>query len=231
MEMWSEAIDAKFEGKGKPYGREEFDKLLGHCQAVSDIPAILFAEELIAAYPDAKVILTHRNFDTWFKSCSESLDVALAHPINFGLMQPLVTLFKRYDRWTRPTLLKTWRILFKGDFKTNARQVWDEHYAFVRSLVPPERLLDYNVKDGWEPLVNFLEVPDPGVPFPTGNTTASALKRAESDLMQTFGYCLRRMFRMCFWSWIAYVLFRRLAILKASKQSMRQKLADLIFRP
>lgn len=30
-EMWLEAYKAKFEGKGKPYGREEFDKLLGHC--------------------------------------------------------------------------------------------------------------------------------------------------------------------------------------------------------
>jgi Sulfotransferase domain len=29
-------------------------------QAVLDIPCILFAEEMIAAYPDAKVILTER---------------------------------------------------------------------------------------------------------------------------------------------------------------------------
>jgi hypothetical protein len=65
--MWMEAIEAKFDGKGKPYGRAEFDKLLGHCQGASDIPAILFAEELIVAYPEAKVILTHRNFDTWYK--------------------------------------------------------------------------------------------------------------------------------------------------------------------
>jgi hypothetical protein len=66
-EMWMEALEAKYDGKGKPYGRAEFDKLLGHCQGVSDMPAILFAEELISAYPEAKVILTHRNFDTWYK--------------------------------------------------------------------------------------------------------------------------------------------------------------------
>lgn len=65
-EMWMEALEAKYDGKGKPYGRAEFEKLLGHCQGVSDMPAILFAEELIAAYPEAKVILTHRNFDTWY---------------------------------------------------------------------------------------------------------------------------------------------------------------------
>lgn len=63
---WLEAIEAKFDGKGKPYGRAEFDRLLGHCQGVSDLPAILFAKELIEAYPEAKVILTHRNFETWY---------------------------------------------------------------------------------------------------------------------------------------------------------------------
>lgn len=31
-EMWVEAYEAKFEGKGKPFGREEWDQLLGHCQ-------------------------------------------------------------------------------------------------------------------------------------------------------------------------------------------------------
>jgi hypothetical protein len=232
MEMWSEALEAKFEGNGKPYGREEFDQLLGHCQAVSDIPAILFAKELIEAYPDAKVILTHRNYDSWFKSCSESLDVALAHPINFGLMQPLVTLFKRYDRWTRPTLLKTWRILFKGNFRANARQVWDEHYASIRSMVPPEKLLEYNVKEGWDPLIKFLDVPHPGVMFPNGNSTAVSLERAESDLAQTFTYCIKRALGFGFWTWFVYVLFRRLAVIWKTRagKSIRSILADVIFR-
>lgn len=67
-EMWQEALDAKFsKNGGKPYGREEFDKLLGHCQGVSDLPAILFAEELIDAYPEAKIILTHRDFESWYE--------------------------------------------------------------------------------------------------------------------------------------------------------------------
>jgi hypothetical protein len=32
VEMWREAIEAKFHGKGKPYGREEWDQLLGRYQ-------------------------------------------------------------------------------------------------------------------------------------------------------------------------------------------------------
>lgn len=29
--MWIEAFEAKFEGKGKLWGKEEFDQVLGHC--------------------------------------------------------------------------------------------------------------------------------------------------------------------------------------------------------
>ncbi len=40
--------------------------LLGHCQAVCDVPAACFATELMEAYPDAKVILTNRDIDAWY---------------------------------------------------------------------------------------------------------------------------------------------------------------------
>lgn len=62
-EMWLEALQAKYDGKGKPFGREQFDQLLGHCQAISDAPATCFTPELLAAYPNAKVILSNRHID------------------------------------------------------------------------------------------------------------------------------------------------------------------------
>jgi hypothetical protein len=36
-ELWVEAYQAKFEGKGRPYGRKEWDALLGHCQVGSPL--------------------------------------------------------------------------------------------------------------------------------------------------------------------------------------------------
>lgn len=73
---WIEGLEAKFCGKGKLWGKEEFDKLTGRhdvreasrtfdrhsllSQAVLDLPCALFVEELLAAYPSAKVILTER---------------------------------------------------------------------------------------------------------------------------------------------------------------------------
>ncbi len=53
--MWSEAIEAKFDGKGKPNGRAEFEALPEHCRRV---PAILLLDELIQVYPQSKVMLT-----------------------------------------------------------------------------------------------------------------------------------------------------------------------------
>lgn len=34
-QMWYAALQAKYDGVGKPFGREEFDRLLGHCQVRS----------------------------------------------------------------------------------------------------------------------------------------------------------------------------------------------------
>lgn len=66
-DMWMEAIRAKFDGVGT-FEREQWDQLLGHCGAVTDQPAILFAPELLEAYPDAKVVIVKRDFESWYRS-------------------------------------------------------------------------------------------------------------------------------------------------------------------
>lgn len=65
-ELWMQAIRAKWDGEGT-FEKEDWDQLLGHCQAVCDLPAAAFAPELIAAYPKAKVILTTRDPESWHK--------------------------------------------------------------------------------------------------------------------------------------------------------------------
>jgi hypothetical protein len=80
--MWHDALCAKYDGVGE-FGRKEWDQLLGDCQvclngakiegkqplmplqAVCDWPACAFAKELIEAYPNAKVILSTRDVDSW----------------------------------------------------------------------------------------------------------------------------------------------------------------------
>lgn len=63
--MWSKALAMR--GTTRAFGPAEWNALLGHCQAVCDIPAVHFCDELIETYPDAKVILTTRNVDEWHR--------------------------------------------------------------------------------------------------------------------------------------------------------------------
>ncbi|KAJ7181456.1 P-loop containing nucleoside triphosphate hydrolase protein [Mycena crocata] len=169
MEMWTEAINAKYFGKGKPYGPADWDRLLGHCMAVTDVPHLLFAEELIAAYPDAKVVLTTRDPDSWWKSYAATVGGALESPL--GAM----------NAWLEPEtagkIRDFWRLVFLAMFQTEhvtpeiAKVRYAAYYEEVRRMVPKERLLDYRVGEGWEKLCKFLEKDVPAGLFPKVNDT------------------------------------------------------------
>jgi len=51
------------------------------------------------------------------------------------------------------------------------RQNYRKHNAHVIATVPKENLLVWNLKEGWEPLCNFLNKPIPDVPIPHDNKT------------------------------------------------------------
>jgi hypothetical protein len=98
-----------------------------------------------------------------------------------------------HSRWTRPAFKRSWEILFDGDFQNNAKSGYDKHYEHVRSLVPKDRLLEYYVKDGWEPLCKFLKVDHPGIEFPRGNTTETLNRRFEAALKLTLKAVFQRL--------------------------------------
>jgi hypothetical protein len=179
--MWIEAMNAKFKGIGRPYGKEQWDALLGHCQAVTDTPCVVFYKELLAAYPEAKVILTERDdAEQWFRS-------SLSTVIHFAdLMIPqtwfakLQALFSPAD----PKGLQLVELIMRNapmfdalwrDYRNStstAKQLYHDYNAEVKRLVPKERLLVFNVKEGWTPLCNFLNEDIPDMEFPSRNSKA-----------------------------------------------------------
>ncbi|KAJ7606804.1 P-loop containing nucleoside triphosphate hydrolase protein [Roridomyces roridus] len=166
-DMWMEAFAAKYQGKGK-FGRAEFDRLLGHCMAVTDAPCNSFGPELIDAYPEAKVILVEREIESWYKSFSIVAE---------GIYGPGVQRATILDPfWTGRSLgvLRQWLALEFGansleKAKEVARERYRAHYAEIRRVTPKERLLEYELGSGWEPLCKFLGKPVPDVPFPRLN--------------------------------------------------------------
>ena len=85
LEIWSNALQAKYDGVGKTLGRAEFYKLLGSYQGISDLPPILFSDNFIDSYPEAKISITHRDVNEWYTylMLCKFLDVpepAIPHP-------------------------------------------------------------------------------------------------------------------------------------------------------
>ena len=75
MNSWVALARRKyFQTSSKRITAEDFDALIGHAVAVTDAAANCFAAELIAAYPDAKVILnTRRDIDAWHASVMSNI--------------------------------------------------------------------------------------------------------------------------------------------------------------
>ncbi len=65
------------------------------------------------------------------------------------------------------------------DEKAYVLDVLEKHIAEVKRRVPPERLLVYDVKEGWEPLCAFLGIEVPDGPFPRLNDKETFLQRMD----------------------------------------------------
>jgi len=186
---WEEGLTARYY-TGNTYGILEFDKLLGNYDAVTDCPCANFAEELISAYPDAKVILTTRDPDRWIQSMESCyyriLSMLSWHPIvyidrnGWGAFQKLVYIILTD--------------LTSGDWRnrTALRRGFLKHNEGVRSLVPKERFLDFQVEQGWGPLCRFLEKPEPASPFPKTNEGTSIANATQMVCWAVFWQKLRQ---------------------------------------
>ncbi|KAI9734172.1 MAG: hypothetical protein M1818_006944 [Claussenomyces sp. TS43310] len=170
--LWRDAFAAKYDGEGT-FGRREWDQLLGHCQAVCDWPAACFAKELIEAYPEAKVILTTRNVDSWHASTMRTGYWRATEP---------ELRFLSYFDWAAamyyPLIRRLFSNYFEDDFPNRGKQIFIRHYEEIRSIIPPERLLEFKVNEGWGPLCDFLKEPCPSRPFPHVNDTDIFVSRS-----------------------------------------------------
>ncbi len=152
-----------------PWG-ESFDRF----GSGVDYPVANVWAELAEHYPDAKVILTVRDPERWWESTNSTV---------YGFRTAFAPWFRvavpHIGRFVEMVETYVWAGLFGGRFadRDHAIAVFNEHSDLVRSTCPPERLLEFEVAQGWEPLCAFLDVPVPDKPFPHVNDAATT-KRA-----------------------------------------------------
>ncbi|OBS25390.1 hypothetical protein FPOA_05923 [Fusarium poae] len=164
--LWREALDAKYHGRGKPWGREEFDKILGSYDAVLEIPAICFAEELVASYPEAKVIVTQYDVDSWLRGMDSTGGRVLRWPLWDTLASWDSSNAGPFWEFSKKALPASVHTMTDFSTKSPARQAYHDHYELVRRIVPADKTLEYRVEEGWGPLCKFLDISVPDEKFP-----------------------------------------------------------------
>lgn len=96
------------------------------------------------------------------------------------------------NRWNYPMFQKLNQVLYDSDFERNGRKSFQQHYDLVRSLVPPENLLEYHVSDGWAPLCKFLDKPIPSEEIPFMNQTSGFKQKFRNRNMANIKAQLKR---------------------------------------
>ncbi len=139
--------------------------------ACLDFPSCNYYKELMKNYPNAKVILTIRNENNWIKSWN-TLNNQIIRSITFRFFSKIpFTSFYLQKKIHNESILGP-NGMFKGLKKDD--EIKKEFLKWNQSVidyVPKDRLLVYRVKDGWDPLCEFLELPKPDIPFFHKNKT------------------------------------------------------------
>ncbi|MGV9379633.1 sulfotransferase family protein [Nonomuraea sp. NPDC003707] len=192
VDHWLEAA------AGKVRTREDWDRVFedGY-QAEVDWPASFYWRELADAYPEAKVILTVRDPHKWHPSIRMLLSGENRPAPSDEMPEQIRQLFTTMQRM-RPALDQMGRSLFGPDW-TFGNDPGDEelvvaafnrHVETVKQSIPADRLLVFDVREGWEPLCAFLGVDVPaGEPFPHLNDAESmrqAFERMKAGDMSGF---------------------------------------------
>lgn len=147
-------------------GNPDWEATFEGFSSTVDFPGCAFWRELAERYPDAKVLLSVRDPEQWFESTQATI-----------FSEPTLKMIEHTPM--RDFVHKTtWR-MFEGQLHDHDAMIeaLKRHNAEVERTIPANRLLVYNVQQGWEPLCGFLGVPVPATPFPRANSRAEMQAR------------------------------------------------------
>ena len=148
------------------------DVFSGYVSAV-DWPSAHYWRELAEAYPNSRILLSVRPAERWWESFSATIK---------KILEIKDTIPEEYPRSVADM---GYKIIAEQTFENNMDDKAKVLSAFrkriedVKQAIPAERLLIFDVSDGWVPLCNFLDLPVPDGEFPSSNS--------KSEFWEAFG--------------------------------------------
>lgn len=135
----------------------DWDAVFDGFRATVDWPAARYWRALAAHFPQARILLTWRDPESWYASMERTILTLLRDPDKTEGMAPRLR-----------------RDVFGGNVqdKDHVISVYERNLAEVREAFGPDRLLTYELGSGWEPLCRFLGLDIPSAPYPSGNESA-----------------------------------------------------------
>ncbi|CAO3625030.1 unnamed protein product [Mucor fragilis] len=151
----------------------------GYTAAV-DWPTAAFWRDLHAKYPNAKIILTVRDADSWYASAKNTIASYQQH--SNSPVDPNHPRFKM-TRMAQATCLDG-RLKDAEAFsrQEEMKKLFLDHNEEVKRVVPADQLLVMELGEGWGKLCAFLGKDVPNVPYPNVNSTLEhQISRAERE--------------------------------------------------
>lgn len=142
-------------------GQADWSRIYSGYKSAVDWPTACFFRELAREYPGAKFVLTQRDPERWADSFGATIYKLLA------------------GKSEAPEEMQAWlemasEVIAKTGFPPGLNRddlvgAFKAHNEAVKEVIPANRLLVFEVKQGWEPLCRFLDVPVPDTEFPRTN--------------------------------------------------------------
>jgi hypothetical protein len=149
----------------------DWDEAFRGYRSQVDWPGARYWRELARQFPEAKVILTVRDPDEWFDSVQATIAPFIAARGTHPSLHVNAIAEMAYQTIVVPIFDNQ---MSERDYAT---RIFREHIAEVQSEIPIHRLLTLDLRAGWQPLCEFLEVDVPDIPFPWTNSTKEFVER------------------------------------------------------
>jgi hypothetical protein len=159
-----------------PGAKQDWNQVFAKYQATVDNPGCCVWRELLAAYPDAKVLLTlhPRGAEAWYDSTMDTIYFT-ENMWQFKVLEWLTPFGRKFGDMAHKLI---WQRCLQGAMADKAKAIarYNAYVDEVKAAVPADKLLVFKVDQGWAPLCAFLGVPQPETEFPNLNDRAQIKK-------------------------------------------------------